>query len=356
MSEAVKVLQNKQVGYNYNQPINIEVKSLDITGLKPNEVVIKIVAAAINPVDLIIYNSHPFIFFARGRKEFGRDFSGIIIHKGSNVQNFEINDQISGILDDGLFNIGSFQEYIRIDISRYPNLGKIPKNLSLTEAASFPLVFGTAWTLFTHNHKPTESSRALVIGGATSVGNYAIQLLKNYYNVKSIISINSSKSSEFVKNSGVDQIVDYTANNVANDVLSIVETQYNGEKLDIIVDTVGNNELFPIIDKILKPKSENSGYYTIVGDQIGDYNKSFSFFHITGVLKKLFFPKSFNYSFSSIQKGGWYEKAVELFEQKKIKVNINKVVKGLENYQILIDELKDHKSQGKLVLQVSELD
>lgn len=344
----------RELGYRYKQPLTLEEQTFDLNALSENEIVVKIAAAAINPVDVVLFTTHPYIFFSRSRKLFGRDFSGVVVAKGSAVTKFELQDKISGILDAEVYQTtaGSYSEYVKIDITKFKNIGKIPKNLTLNEAASFNLVLGTAWTLFTHHHKPTENTRALVIGGATSVGTYAIQLLRQYYNVKAIVSVNSGKSVDYCKEAGADFIVDYTKGDTPGQVAKIIEEQFQGEKLDIIVDCVGNSEFFNTIDQYLKPKSENSGYVTIAGDEVYDYTKPLNPFKMGGVFKKFICPKSFNYAYSVIEQGTWYDILAKYFEEGKLKVNINKVVKGLENFQETIDTIIDHKSQGKIVLEI----
>ncbi|KAH3686906.1 hypothetical protein WICPIJ_002110 [Wickerhamomyces pijperi] len=348
----------KELVYHYKQPLTLEESSINLDDLSENEIVVKIASAAINPVDLVLFNTHPYVFFSRSKKLFGRDFSGVIVAKGSSVTKFEVQDKISGILDAEIYQTkaGSYSEYVKIDVTKYQNIGKKPNNLTMNEAASFNLVLGTAWTLFTHHHKPTENTRALVIGGATSVGNYAIQLLRQYYNVKSIISVNSTKSADYCKEAGADFIVDYTKGDSPGQVAKIIEEEFQGEKLDIIVDCVGGNEFFSTIDQCLKPKTENSGYVTIAGDEVYDYSKPLNPFKMGGVFKRFIFPKCFNYAFSAIDHGTWYDVLAKYFEEGKLKVNINKVVTGLENFQETIDIIIDHKSQGKVVLEIdSEL-
>lgn len=347
----------KKLTYGHNQLLALTEETIDpSSNLQPNQILVKVASAAINPIDLLLYETHKYVFLSRSVKQFGRDFSGVVLKAGSSVDRFQVGDKISGIIDqEGYQSLaGSFSEYVTLDVTKNLNIGFMPSNLTWNEAASFNLVLGTAWTLFTHHHKPTSKSRVLVIGGGTSVGLYAIQLLKNYFNVESIISVNSGKSELTVRGAGADYVVDYkTVDDPAQKVLTLVHDEFNGEKLDLICDCVGSNQFFGTIDQILKPKSEKSGYVTIVGDEVIDYTKAVNPFKMAfNAASKLLIPRCYNYKISGIQHGGWYEIVKGFLEKGIVQVRIQSVVNGLENWKDVVGELEDHQAQGKIVLEI----
>lgn len=342
----------KQLGYHpRDSALAIYEQEVDPAKLGATEVLVKVSAAALNPVDVVLFNSRLVHFFRSSLMGFGRDFSGVVESVGSEVSKFSKGDKISGIYEPIYGAHGTFSEYLVIDTKRDVNVGKIPQNLSMVESAAFPLVAGTAYTSLTHFKKPQDCERVLVIGGATSVGGFVIQLLKKVHDVQTVVSVCSNRSSDSVKALGTDIVIDYTRGDVTKEVSALVK---DIGKFDLIIDCVGSSDIFPVISDVLKPKAENSGYVTIVGDKVADYSRSALTFFSWALIKRLIFGTPYNYKFSSIAHGGWYEGIVGLFEAGTLTLGLDSVFEGLENYQKAIDKIIDHKAHGKIVLKISD--
>lgn len=344
----------RRLEYPYNGQLDLVSHPLSLltSDIKSTEIIVNVKAASFNPVDLILYNSHKYLFFKRGSKGIGRDFAGIVTHAGSDVTKFKVGDKVSGIFEPIYTDQGSFTEYLKLDTATHKDVGKFPEKLSFEEASSFNLTFGTAHTLLSHHKPPTKNTKVLILGGGTSVAWYLIQLLKEHYEVQFVASVNSPKSSQRVLSIGVDAIIDYTKGDVSKQVLATVAAN-NNEKYDLVLDTVGNKELFPIMNQVLKPKEEDSGYVTIVGDQVADYNGSALGFFSFGMISKVFRSQPFNYNFSGITAGAWYDLAAEMFEQGKLMPLIDSV-HTLSSWKSGYDRIKDHKAEGKVVLKTDE--
>lgn len=348
---AMSQIEFKQVGYRYGGALELLTSTVDTAKLEPSEILVKVSAAAINPVDLILFNSHKFLtFFSKSTpKGIGRDFSGVVEAVGSDVTKFLAGDKISGLFEDTYKAYGTISQYLVIDTVRNVNIGTIPQNLTLEQAAAFPLVFGTAYTALKAFKSPKECESVLVIGGATAVGSFAIQLLKKVHKVKNVISVSSSDSSERVKKYGADIIVDYKKKNVKSTVLALTS---DIGKLDAIVDCVGSSDFFDCMDEILKPKSEGSGYVSINGSTVGDYTQTVAQYLSWANIKLIFWPKTWAFKWTSIESGTWYEYAKGLFETGLLEVPIDSV-HDLVNYEDAFKTLVDHKAQGKIVIKVN---
>jgi len=344
------IITYKRLNYNNGSPMELREKTFDTTKLASDEILVKVNSAALNPVDLILYHTARYHFLNRNEKGLGRDFSGTVAAVGSDIKDYSKGDKVSGIFSPIYSEQGTVTQYLRVKPSNSP-IGKIPSNLSLKEAATFPLVFSTALSTLQKFHTPNEESRVMVIGGATSVGQYALQLLKNHFHAKLIVSINSSSSAEFVKSLGADTYIDYSKEDVAKSAVDLVNK--NGEKFDLIVDCVGNKDLFPVIDDILKPKTEKAGYVTIVGDQVADYNSSaFSFFS-TGMFTKMIpFLRNYNYAIIGPAED-YYPLAKKLFEEGKLKTTIDSTY-PLTQFKEAYEKLATHKARGKILISCEE--
>lgn len=349
MSETVTF---KSLTYTNSTPWKLTEKSFDLKkDLKSDEIIVKVNSAALNPVDLILYHSARYMFLKRNEKGVGRDFSGTVYATGSAVKNYVKGDKVAGIYLPIYGTQGTITEYLKFKPATEATMGKVPENLTLSEASSYPLVFGTAWNALNKYHVPGPESRVLVLGGATSVGHYVIQLLKNHYGTKTVVSVNSGASAELVASLGADTVIDYTKGQVAKTALDLVQNDYKGEKFDLIVDCVGNNDLFPIINDILKPKTEKAGYVTLVGDSIADYNLSAFNFINFGTFKKLIpFLRSYNYGFAA-PLGDFLPLAKKLFEEGKLKTTIDSEY-PFSQYEEAYKKLSTHKAKGKIIINI----
>lgn len=350
-----KALTFKRLAYNSGCKMKIQEKTFNLPkDLASDEIIVKIHSAALNPVDLLLFHTSRYIFFKRGIKGVGRDFSGTVYAVGSDISEYANGDLVSGLYLPVYGEQGTIAQYLKLKPKDIP-MGKIASNISLEEAAAFPLVFATAFNILRKFHVPDENSRVLVIGGATSVGQYLLQLLKQHHHAKSIVSINSASSSPLIESLGADTIIDYSKQDVAKTVLSLVENEFGGEKFDLIVDCVGNKALFPVINQVLKPKTEKAGYVTIVGDQVADYNSSILSFFSSGLgiaSKMLPYFRKYNYGMV-VTADDFYPLAKKLFEEGKLKTVIDSTYPWTE-YEKAYEKLATHKARGKIILNIED--
>lgn len=353
MTETIKY---KQLTYaTASEPLTLKEKSFDVSSLQPNEVFIKVHAAALNPVDLILHNTYKYIgFIKKHEKGYGRDYSGEIVAVGLNVKTFKKNDKVYGMITEVFSEAGTIGEYFKLDITKNPNIAIKPENISFNDAASIPLVFGTAMTTFANMKKQLSSdSNVLIIGGGTSVATFAIQLLKEHYKVKNVVTINSSSTTPWVKSIGADYVIEYNkVSKVGEAAEKLVQNELNNEKFDLIFDTVGDEEIYQVSDKLLKPVSQNSEYLTCVGSAIGDYNSSmFSLIFKWNNIKRTlpFLRKNINFKFVQLT-ACHLDLANELIEKNQLKTRIDSVFQ-LNDFADAIKKISDHKAKGKVIIE-----
>lgn len=347
-----------------DKTIKLEKKPNGKYGINSKKILVKVNYAALNPVDLVIYRSSPKLLSRFiGEQGIGRDYSGTIVDIGDEAAektSFKINDQISGMYPR-FFGPGTVAEYVILDPFDEKDVESalIPKNLSLSEASAFPLVLGTALDVFDKASELNSNSKVLIIGAGTSVGRYLVQLAKNYYNVKEVVTTNSPKSDDDIKSFGADKIIDYTKHkSILNPVLeSVKETG----KFDAILDSAGSSDLFPQINEILKHKNEGGSYVTVVGDKKYDYTTAnlFGLFlpNIKAIYRtfaELFGLTTYSYKFSFVSPGTkWIDHAKDLIEKGTLKVNVDSIYK-LSNFQDAFEKLSTNKAQGKVLIELSE--
>lgn len=135
-----------------------------------NEILVKIKAAAINPVDIKIRNGKGKTFGLHLPLIPGADFAGTVAETGADITKFKKGDEVYGKI-----LIGCYAEYVTV---KEGELSLKPKNTSFEEAASVPMGTLTAWQAIFEGGNLTEGQTILVHGASGGVGSMAVQLAK----------------------------------------------------------------------------------------------------------------------------------------------------------------------------------
>jgi len=154
-------------------------------------------------VDSIIRNGD-FKIFLPYKPPFidGHDMAGVVTKIGSKVSKFKVGDEVYAKPAD--FHIGTFAEYIAANENV---LAFKPKNLSMEEAASIPLVGLTAWQALIEIAKLKKGQKVFIQAGSGGVGTFAIQLAKH---VGAYVATTTSTANiDLVKSLGADLVIDY---------------------------------------------------------------------------------------------------------------------------------------------------
>lgn len=168
-----------------------------------NEVLVEVHSASINLLDskiktgefkLLLPYKLPLIL--------GHDVAGVVTQIGKNVRKFRVGDEIYSRPSD--FHIGTFAEYIAINEN---DVALKPKNITMEEAASIPLVALTAWQALVEKANLKKGQKVFIQAGSGGVGTIAIQLAKHLG--ATIATTASAKSFEFLKDLGADLLIDY---------------------------------------------------------------------------------------------------------------------------------------------------
>eukprot|EP00884_Botryococcus_braunii_P021623 jgi/Botrbrau1/8144/Bobra.0308s0034.1 len=171
--------------------------------LGQGEVLVKVAASGVNPVDYKLREGKLMRFLVKLPKIPGGELAGVV-EEGSTK--FAKGDKVFANVD-ALRQDGSTSEYVRVAES---NLVKVPPSITLEEASGIPLAGVTAWQAL-DSAKVKEGSRVLIQAGAGGVGTLAIQLAKARKAI--VATTTSTRNVEFVKSLGADEVVDYTKEN-----------------------------------------------------------------------------------------------------------------------------------------------
>ncbi|KAL0566504.1 hypothetical protein V5O48_015508 [Marasmius crinis-equi] len=233
------------------------VDTRNIPSLDQGEVLVKIQAAALNPVDWKIQKYGGL--FKRYPAITGTDIAGDVVEVSKGVENLQVGDRV---VFQGWFanDYSGFQQFTKVSAEI---VAKIPKSLSYSQAASVPLGLATAaiglfWTSTGAGLNPTVDQNvqfpgqyAVVIGGSSSVGQYAIQLLK-FSGFSPIVTYASSRHADFLKSLGATHVIDrqtIAINDLPTEVKKITEKPVRA-----------------VYDAISLPETQEAGYATLAED------------------------------------------------------------------------------------------
>ncbi|KAK9463771.1 chaperonin 10-like protein [Lipomyces oligophaga] len=182
----------------------------------PNEVLVKIYAASINPIDVKrARGSLKFLFNNPMPSPIGFDFSGVVEEVGKDVTEFSYGDRVFATMTEEYR--GTFQEFCVIPAEM---LSKIPENMSFEDAAALSLAGQTALDaldmVIADKEEGAEwfkGKTVFIVAGLSSTGSTAAMLAKNVYGAEKVIITASSKKvplvAEYLGEGVVDQVIDY---------------------------------------------------------------------------------------------------------------------------------------------------
>jgi len=171
--------------------------------LKENDVLVQIHAAGVNLLDAKIRDGEfKFILPYKTPFPLGHDVAGVVTKVGPGVSQFKVGDEIYARPAD--YRIGTFAEYISINEN---DVALKPKNISMEEAASIPLVGLTAWQALVEIGNLKKGQKVFIQAGSGGVGTFAIQLAKHLG--ATVATTTSGSNMELVKSLGADVVIDY---------------------------------------------------------------------------------------------------------------------------------------------------
>jgi NADPH:quinone reductase-like Zn-dependent oxidoreductase len=188
----------------------------------PDEVLVKIAAASLNPVDYKTRaGRYPLVREDRLPFTLGRDFAGYVVESGLNPDDFQKGEAVYAFVGQ---EQGAFAEYVAI---KRDFLARTPRTLDLVAAAAVPLAGLTAWQgLFDHGGLHANQ-RVLIHAGAGGVGHLAVQFARARGAI--VFATASGKGIAFTEALGANTVIDYKSQAFE----SIVGT------VDVVFDLVG---------------------------------------------------------------------------------------------------------------------
>ena len=204
------------VGTEYGGPDGLRLEDVPVPSPGPNEVLVRVVAASLNPLDWHYMRGKPYLLrtsagYRRPKRALrGVDAAGVVEAVGAEVTDFKPGDQVFGLC------AGSLAEY-GVSEAKDELVAK-PEALSYERAAALPIAGCTAL-------------QVLVIGASGGVGTFAVQIAAQMG--AEVTGVCSTANLDTVQSLGATTVIDYAAEDFAA----------SRERYDVVLDTVGNHSL-----------------------------------------------------------------------------------------------------------------
>lgn len=211
---------------------NFNLAEVDKPTISAGEVLVKVKAISINPVDAGVRRDKATLQRMLRPKEgedtfiLGWDISGVVEETGSGVTEFRKGDEVFGMVDFP----GSGKAYAEYVAAPANQLALKPKNVSFEEAAAATLAALTAWQGLVSHARIKKGDKVLFHAAGGGVGHYAVQIAKSFGAY--VIGTGSTSKKDFVMKLGADEFIDYTAEKFENKV----------KDADIVFDSIADGE------------------------------------------------------------------------------------------------------------------
>ena len=187
----------------YSKKDPMRLGDLPRPGLRDNEVLIEVHAAGLNLLDSKIKSGEfKLILPYRMPLVLGHDVAGVVAQVGPRVRQFQVGDEVYSRPSD--HHIGTFAQFIAVHES---DVALKPKNTTMEEAASLPLVGLTAWQALVERAHLKKGAKIFIQAGSGGVGTFAIQLARHIG--ATVATTTSSANTGLVKSLGADVVIDY---------------------------------------------------------------------------------------------------------------------------------------------------
>lgn len=212
-----------------------------------DEVMIKLCAAAVNPLDLFLMKGAPWNRFVPGLRTpkhqvIGCDIAGRVEAVGKNVKEFQVGDGVFGVTG---FEGRGFAEYV---CAVEGKLAAKPANVSFEEAAAVPIAASTALQGLRDKGQIQAGHKVLIEGASGGVGTFAVQIAKAFG--AEVTAVCSTRNVDTARSIGADHVIDYTQLDFAR----------SGQQYDLILAANAHHSIFDI----RRALSQN-GIYVVVG-------------------------------------------------------------------------------------------
>ncbi len=325
---------------SYNQKTGLQAAEMPTPILKEYDVLVEVHAASVNVLDIKIKKGEfKLILPYRLPLIPGNDMAGVVVKVGAKVSRFKIGDEVYARPDKD--RIGTFAEFISMNEK---DAAIKPKNITMEEAASIPLVGLTAWQALVERADLKKGQKVFIQAGSGGVGTFAIQLAKHLG--ATVATTTSRDNFDLVKGLGADIVIDY----IKDDFETILQDY----------DVVLNSQDITTLEKSLRVLKPGGKLISISGPPDPEFSRNIGLPWFVGLIIRLLSYRirkkakrlNLNYSFLFMEANGdQLHKITALIDSGIIRPVIDKVFSFNAANDALAYVEKGH-AKGKVVVKV----
>jgi NADPH:quinone reductase-like Zn-dependent oxidoreductase len=284
---------------------------------KADEVLIRVVAASVNPVDVAIRSGKYAEYFHTTLPLIpGMDAAGVVEKAGSKISTLKAGDPVYAF-----FTLRGEGGYAEFALAKENEVARRPSSITYEQAAAVPAAGSTAWQALVDAAKLSEGQTVLIHGGSGGVGHMAIQIAKA--RGARVVATASTVNQEFLKKLGADQAIDYTKTKFEDVVKDV----------DVVLDAVGGDTLTRSYGVVKK-----GGIIVTIADEPDQ--KTLDAHGIRGV------------AISAAAKSETFAHLTRLIEDKKLRPVVTQVF-PLSEVAKAQDQIATRHTRGKIVLRIA---
>ncbi len=317
-AQATNAMMKAVVVHEFGGPEVMKYEDVPRPEPKEDEILVRVMAAAVNPVDSYVRQG---MLAKHGMDKrpaiIGYDISGVVEKTGANAKKFKAGDKVYSYLS--VMRGGGYAEFA---IAKESETALKPKNIDFEEAAAVPLAATTAWQSLVDEAKLNVGQTVLIHGGSGGVGSFAIQIAKA--RGAKVIATASTAHQDLLKQLQVNQAIDYTTTKF-EDMVKDVDVVLNCVRAEALARSYGVVKKGGIIVSITdEPDQTECAKHGIRGSRLGAHPDA-------NVLEEL----------------------TKLIEAGKMKPIVSQTL-PLADASKAHQQIETHHTLGKIVLKVTE--
>ena len=317
----------------YGPPEVLQLQEIASPEPAADEVLIKVFASSVNPLDGYVIRGPLFFVPALARflppkhKIAGADIAGKVVAVGNDVKQFQPGEDVFGG-SFGRRGLGGFAEYV---CAVPESLARKPVNISFEEAAAVPVAALTALQGLRDHGRIQPSQKVLVDGASGGVGTFAVQIAK-WFGAE-VTAVCSPRNVTIARSIGADRVIDYTLEDFTR----------SGQRYDLILGANAHHSVFDY-HRVLSPE----GIFVMVGGGMGRILQAF----LVGQFLSRFGRKKFRFFVAKVN-GEDLALLKDLLEAGKIAPIIDRRY-PLSAVAEAIRYREERHAQGKVVITVQQ--
>lgn len=213
----------------FGAPDVLKLVSIPVPQVGPGEVLIKVSAAGVNPIDQRLRSGELQAFFKYcWPVTAGWDVAGTIAAVGDEVMGWCVGDAVCALGFTWTLGVGSYAEFMTVDAAC---IARKPERFTFAQAAALPLVSLTSWQSLTESGRIGQGSKVFIQAGSGGIGSVALTMARHLG--ATTYTTTRAANFDYVRARGADYPIDYTTTNYVHELRKLAP-----EGMNLVLETL----------------------------------------------------------------------------------------------------------------------